>query len=1560
MKNLNLFVRLLISFIFVNVVASYSFAGPNRTTYQARIIKPDGYPLEAASVNFKFTILDPAGSCILFSETYSNVNMNSSGGMVSFALGSGVKSYPVSATTFEQVFSNITPTLSCDAGGPVSYSPLANDNRKIVMQFHDGSGWQTLPSMSINAVPYAMFANEAQKLNGKTDADFVQLSSLPVTCGVSEAIRFNGTSFSCLPVGGASVAVTSGSVTTALGYTPADDAGLTTVSNNVASVSSTVYAVTSTVTGLTTSVTALTTYATQLSVSMGAIVSSQWVTSGTTISYPQGSISVSGGVRISMDAVSCDANSAGTLRYNAGLVEYCNGTIWSAFGVAGAGITSLNGSASGSQTFGTGTTGTVFNITSVNGVHTFNIPLASAASVTAGLLSNADYTLFSNKMNATGAAVISALGYTPANSATVNGLANLSSTMASDIAAVSSALNTTNSNLVTTNSNISAVSSSVNTANTNIAAVSSSVNALSNTVTSLSNSTAASFAAISSSQWTTSGTAISYNTGHVGITSMTATSALTVPLIYGGTGISGNLRLESTTNSTKGYILMAQGSAGGHVGIGTTMPLAKLYVDSDGLSPNTPAAGAVAVFDNESSDMNITLATAPHRKASLYFANSGQPTRGSINYQFDNTPSLDKLSIMVNSASTVVLDAYNRMGIGVTSPNAILHITSGSTTVAPLKIVSGSLLAAPASGAIEYDGFNFYVTDGTNTRRALASVASPGTLDKTSVISSLADINLVPVGSVIVSSTTASTSKSTGALIVNGGLGVSGAVYASAFNAISAAGGASAIGVLETTGTGGRPYLLFKAEGENKGYVGYGVGSSDELLLMNYKAASTSIGNNGTRTMTLTASGNVGINTSSPNAKLDVSGSALFNRTSATNSGTISVGGSIRAHATATAANYGEMVSDDSSLFIRNHVIGPSWTGNIILQPNSSGLGSQGNVGIGLSNPSEQLTTTGNALIGYNGYPALYIRDTNWWMGVLKSTETSWPDADSFVFNTPVGRPFVFQAGAVSRTQGSPLMYIDASNGYVGIGTTTPSSLNGWNKVLDVSSNIHSKIVATVSSGTMNVENGAYAHGLETNAYAGYPVSHGGVGLLGTQTNHDVGIITNNTVRLHLSKTGDVGIATIAPLEKLDVNGSAVIRGANVYMVHDGATNANNDYFNYDDSTVNGVGGTYAFFADVTRGQSWTQASAALSAKAGYFNQHLAVNSTSASHTLTVNGSMNAAGQVVETMSFAIDGTASGTWAIGSLSNSAATTHVSFEMQVHNNSTIDALRFEVSLPTYSNGTFYSGWQELPVAFGSSAWNGAKNYVIDVLRSSAVSGNPFYFRVRNKGGNGSSSTMRLRMTYNNENTFTRITHVNTVGTAFNASTAAAGGPVDGLYGALEYSFPVATGQAWRPADNTGLFIKNSGYVGIGTSAPSVELEVSGTVKAQAYLYTSDRRLKEDIITLPDALEKALQLRGVNFVWKNSKEKTVGFIAQEVEAVYPELVKTDKATGYKAVQYGNIVAILVEALKEEHKQRVRSIANVEEKADARMNQLEKENQELKARLERLEKFISEKVK
>jgi len=84
--------------------------------------------------------------------------------------------------------------------------------------------------------------------------------------------------------------------------------------------------------------------------------------------------------------------------------------------------------------------------------------------------------------------------------------------------------------------------------------------------------------------------------------------------------------------------------------------------------------------------------------------------------------------------------------------------------------------------------------------------------------------------------------------------------------------------------------------------------------------------------------------------------------------------------------------------------------------------------------------------------------------------------------------------------------------------------------------------------------------------------------------------------------------------------------------------------------------------------------------------------------------------------------------------------------------------------------------------------------------------------------------------------------------------------------------------------------------------------------------SDRRIKDDIRPIEDSLSKVSKLQGVSYLLKTeiSEEKVsitrkIGFIAQEVEPILPELVSTDEK-GFKGVAYDKMTAVLVEAVKE----------------------------------------------
>ena len=146
-------------------------------------------------------------------------------------------------------------------------------------------------------------------------------------------------------------------------------------------------------------------------------------------------------------------------------------------------------------------------------------------------------------------------------------------------------------------------------------------------------------------------------------------------------------------------------------------------------------------------------------------------------------------------------------------------------------------------------------------------------------------------------------------------------------------------------------------------------------------------------------------------------------------------------------------------------------------------------------------------------------------------------------------------------------------------------------------------------------------------------------------------------------------------------------------------------------------------------------------------------------------------------------------------------------------------------------------------------------------------------------------------------------------------------------------------------------------------------VSGKVYSNGVALTSDSRYKTHIAALDNALENILNLRGVTYDYDRAKwpaknfpaERQIGFIAQEVERIFPELVVTD-ANGYKSVMYQNAVPILVEGMKAQQKQieaQKREIEalktdNVElRKQSARIAELEKNLADVLAALKALQK-------
>jgi hypothetical protein len=105
----------------------------------------------------------------------------------------------------------------------------------------------------------------------------------------------------------------------------------------------------------------------------------------------------------------------------------------------------------------------------------------------------------------------------------------------------------------------------------------------------------------------------------------------------------------------------------------------------------------------------------------------------------------------------------------------------------------------------------------------------------------------------------------------------------------------------------------------------------------------------------------------------------------------------------------------------------------------------------------------------------------------------------------------------------------------------------------------------------------------------------------------------------------------------------------------------------------------------------------------------------------------------------------------------------------------------------------------------------------------------------------------------------------------------------------------------------------------------DINASGSVRASGVALSSDRRWKKNITPLRKSLEKIKQINGVSYDWNIddypeklfTNKKQIGVIAQNVQAVFPELVLTD-AQGFLSVNYPALVAPLIEAVKEQQKE------------------------------------------
>jgi hypothetical protein len=340
------------------------------------------------------------------------------------------------------------------------------------------------------------------------------------------------------------------------------------------------------------------------------------------------------------------------------------------------------------------------------------------------------------------------------------------------------------------------------------------------------------------------------------------------------------------------------------------------------------------------------------------------------------------------------------------------------------------------------------------------------------------------------------------------------------------------------------------------------------------------------------------------------------------------------------------------------------------------------------------------------------------------------------------------------------------------------------------------------------------------------------------------------------------------------------------------------------------------------------------------FNQSETENPTISSF-LTSNGDGWARKSSLAHAKNSIRGVADGTWGINISGSAAGCTFSADATNIANiQNRVDSGFYEHDTVTTAEGWPYNGsWMHMIAATHSNDGN----YFSMQIAADFFSNNPFYRSVNNSGGtawsrfalygNNYGSTLYATQFIDSNNT---ERYVDPDGTSVLNTVSLGAQTWRGditwnnavnifVPASAECSFDVNSSGVWQVWDTpTGAPMIRAAAgtnVAIG-EAGSRGLYVYGAITATDNITAySDIRIKRDIYTIENALEKTLALRGVTYyrtddrIREEDKEKRkVGVIAQEVEQIIPEVVREDD-DGFKTVDYGNIVGLLIEAIKEQ---------------------------------------------
>ena len=219
--------------------------------------------------------------------------------------------------------------------------------------------------------------------------------------------------------------------------------------------------------------------------------------------------------------------------------------------------------------------------------------------------------------------------------------------------------------------------------------------------------------------------------------------------------------------------------------------------------------------------------------------------------------------------------------------------------------------------------------------------------------------------------------------------------------------------------------------------------------------------------------------------------------------------------------------------------------------------------------------------------------------------------------------------------------------------------------------------------------------------------------------------------------------------------------------------------------------------------------------------------------------------------------------------------------------------------------------------GSTIANVAENLILDINGVSVqlvYTGSTWDVFTQVGGNGGTAVTLTGIETLTNKTLINPILTTPTLGTPSSIVLTNATGTALNLTANIA-NFINVTDDTSTDATRYPIFANDtSGAITEQVSSTKLTFNPStGLLTSTDYNSSSDMTLKQDITVIQNPLDIISQLTGFGFTWKDSKQKSYGLSAQEVEKVIPEIVR-DRADGTKGINYMNLTAFLIEAIKD----------------------------------------------